>query len=224
MPPDVFLLPPFFDYAATLCWGVSGALVGARRGYDIVGIFILALVSATGGGLLRDGLFLQDGTPLILRTPTYLSLIGGATLAVVIFGKRVPSLPGFQRIVDLVDAAGLGAYAVVGMNLSLVKGLNVPAAMLVGMVNATGGAILRSAISGREPQLFRPGKLEAVAALMGCLLYMTLRHATSASPTAAAWLTIVAVFLIRLASVAYGVTTRPVQSFEAEWNADRPLP
>jgi uncharacterized membrane protein YeiH len=204
MPQDVFLLPPFFDYAATLLWAISGALVGARRGYDVIGVFILAFVSAAGGGLLRDGLFLQDGTPLLLRSPVYLSLIAGATAVVMTFGKRVPSLPGFQRIVDVVDAMGLGAYAVVGMNLSLVKGLNPPAAMLVGMVNATGGAILRSVISGREPHLFRPGKLEAVAALLGCGLF-----------------TIVAVFVIRLWSVAFGVSTRPVPSFEEDWRDGR---
>ncbi|HVJ87248.1 MAG TPA: TRIC cation channel family protein [Caulifigura sp.] len=224
MPPDVFLLPPTFDYAATLFWAISGALVGARRGYDIIGVFILALVSATGGGLLRDGLFLQEGTPLLLRTPTYLILVAVATTAVMIFGKRVTQLYGFQRIVDVVDALGLGAYAVVGMNLSLVKGLNPAAAMLVGMVNATGGAILRSVISGREPHLFRPGKLEAVAALIGCALYLSMRLSGLANPTVAAWVTIVAVFVIRVASVAYGVTTRPVQSFEEEWRQQRPLP
>jgi len=224
MPPDVFLLPPFFDYGATLCWAVSGALVGARRGYDVIGVFILALVSSTGGGLLRDGLFLQEGTPLLLRTPVYLSLVGGATACVMIFGKRVSSLPGFQRIVEVFDALGLGAYAVVGMNLSLVKGLNIPAAMLVGMVNATGGGILRSAISGREPHLFRPGKFEAVAALIGCAVYMALRQGFSTSPTTAAWITIAVVFLARMGSVAYGVTTSAVHSFRDEWGQDRPLP
>jgi len=224
MPPDVFLLPPFFDYGATLCWAVSGALVGARRGYDVIGVFILALVSATGGGLLRDGLFLQEPTPLLLRTPVYLTIVGIATTSVMIFGKRVTTLPGFRRIVEVFDALGLGAYAVVGMNLSLVKGLNVPAAILVGMVNAVGGGVLRSAISGREPHIFRPGKLEAVAVLLGCGLYALLRLALSMSPPAAAWITIVAVFLVRLASLAYGVSTSAVTSFRDEWSQDRPLP
>ena len=224
MPPDAFLLPPFFDYSATFCWAISGALVGARRGYDIVGVFILALVSSTGGGLIRDGLFLQEGTPLLLRTPTYLSIVGVATLLVILLGKRVPSLPGFQRIVAIFDALGLGAYAVVGMNLSLVKGLNPAAAMLVGMVNATGGGILRSVLTAREPHLLRPGKLEAVAALIGCAVYMGLRMSGLASPTQAAWITIVVVFLVRLASVAYGLSTSPVKSFEDEWSQERPLP
>ena len=116
MPPNDFLLPPFFDYAATFFWAISGALVAARRGYDIVGIFILAMVSSTGGGLLRDGLFLQDGPPVLVQSPVYLVLVTVATGVVILFGKRVQRIPGFQRVVVVVDSLGLGAYAVVGMN------------------------------------------------------------------------------------------------------------
>ena len=54
MPSEIFLLPPFFEFGATFLWTVSGALLGARQGYDIIGIMMLALVSSTGGGLLRD--------------------------------------------------------------------------------------------------------------------------------------------------------------------------
>jgi uncharacterized membrane protein YeiH len=224
MPTEAFLLPPFFDYAATFFAAIGGALVAARRGYDIIGIFILALVTATGGGLLRDGLFLQEGTPLLLRTPVYLTLVGVAAIAVVVFGKRVSTLPGFQHVVSVVDALSLGAYAVVGMNLSFNKHLNIPAAVLVGMVNATGGGMLRSVLGAREPQLFRPGKLEAVAALIGCAVFVSLRQGMDVQPTTAAWITILVVFLVRILSVAYGVETRAIRSFESEWRSDRPLP
>ena len=70
-----FLLPPFFDYSATFLWAISGAVLGARRGYAIIGIITIALVSSTGGGLLRDGLFIQDGPPVLVRTQVYLWLI-----------------------------------------------------------------------------------------------------------------------------------------------------
>mgnify|MGYP003336957914 CR=1 FL=1 len=48
----------WYDLGATFFWGMSGAMLAARKGCDIVGIFIIAMVSATGGGLIRDGLFL----------------------------------------------------------------------------------------------------------------------------------------------------------------------
>lgn len=222
--PEVFLLPPFFDYAATFCWAISGALVAARRGYDVIGIFILAMVSSTGGGLLRDGLFLQDGPPALVQSPVYLELVAAATAVVMLFGKRVHTLPGVKRIVSVVDALGLGAYAVVGMNRATALGLNLPGVVLVGMVNAVGGGILRSVIVGREPHLFRPGALEAMAALIGCGLYVLLRRALEFGPTTSAWITIAAVFLIRVASVAYRVETRAMRDFEDEWKTLPPAP
>jgi uncharacterized membrane protein YeiH len=222
MPPNDFLLPPFFDYAATFFWAISGALVGARRGYDLIGIFILAMVSSTGGGLLRDGLFLQDGPPVLVQNPVYLELVTVATAVVILFGRRVQRLPGFQRIVAIVDALGLGAYAVVGMNRATTQGLNLLGVILVGMVNAVGGSVLRSVLAGREPHLFRPGKFEAVAALIGCGVYMLLRRGLEVPPTSAAWITIVAVFAIRVASVTYGVETKPLRDFADEWSSGNP--
>ena len=74
MPTKPFLLPLFFDYSATFLWAISGALLAARRGYAIMGVITLALVSSTGGGLLRDGFFIQDGPPALVRTPNYLWL------------------------------------------------------------------------------------------------------------------------------------------------------
>lgn len=217
MAADVFLLPPFFDYGATFLWGVSGALVGARRGYDVVGIAILALVSATGGGLLRDGLFLHDGPPVLVRTPAYLELIVAATLVVLLFGKRVPRIKGFGRLISLVDGLGLGAYAVVGMNRATTLGFSLPGVILVGMVNAVGGAVLRSVLAAREPHLFKPGTFEGVAALIGCVLFVSLTRTSWVTQTTAAWITIAAVFIIRIASVAFGVETKALRDFEDEW-------
>ena len=217
MAADVFLLPPFFDYGATFLWGVSGALVGARRGYDVMGISILALVSSTGGGLLRDGLFLHDGPPVLVRTPVYLELVVAATVIVVLFGKRVSQIKGFSRLVSLVDGLGLGAYAVVGMNRATTLGFSIPGVILVGMVNAVGGAVLRSVLAAREPHLFKPGTFEGVAALAGCVIFVSLTRTGLVDQTAGAWITIAAVFVIRIASLAFGVETKPLRDFEEDW-------
>ncbi len=221
MAADAFLLPPFYDYAATFLWGVSGALVGARRGYDVVGIAILALVSATGGGLLRDGLFLHDGPPILVRTPVYLELVAAATVLVLLFGKRVSQIKGFAQLVSLVDGLGLGAYAVVGMNRATTLDFSLPGVILVGMVNAVGGAVLRSVLAAREPHLFKPGTFEGVAALIGCVLFVSLTRIGGVVQTTAAWITIAAVFVIRIASVTFGVETKALRDFEDDWK-ERP--
>jgi uncharacterized membrane protein YeiH len=222
--PHVFLLPSFFDYGATGLWAVTGALMGARRGYDFIGIFILAMVSSTGGGLLRDGVFLQDGPPVLVRSPVYLVIVLGGTLLVMLFGKRVESIKGFEALVSLVDALGLGAYAVVGANRAMTLGLSLPGSVLVGMVNAVGGAILRSVLVAREPHLFKPGTLEGAAALAGCCLFVALVEFTWLTETTAAWITIAAVFVLRVLSVRYRVQTRALRGFSEKTSAEQAHP
>lgn len=118
---------------------------------------------------------------------------------------------------SLVDALGLGAYAVVGMNRATALGLTSLGVVLVGMVNAVGGSILRSVLVGREPHLFKPGTLEAVAALIGCGIFLSLTRTGWVEQTVAAWITIVTVFVIRALSVHFGVETRALRAFEDEW-------
>ena len=65
---DNFVLPGFLDYGATLSFALSGALLAARRGYDLSGVIAIAIVSGTGGGLLRDGIFLNQGPPALVTS------------------------------------------------------------------------------------------------------------------------------------------------------------
>jgi len=81
-------LDPTFDYTATFLWATSGALLAARRGYDIVGVVVIAMVSALGGGLIRDAIFLNQ-QPVLIRQPTYLLLVAIAVVAVLVFGRLV---------------------------------------------------------------------------------------------------------------------------------------
>jgi uncharacterized membrane protein YeiH len=166
----------YFDFVATFLWAASGAVLAARRGYDWTGIFAIALVSACGGGLLRDALFLQAGPPILVRTPIYVMLTLLASLSTWRFGESLHGrLPRpVLRITELADALGLGAFAVVGMRLALEASISVAGAMLVGVVNAVGGGVLRSVLLHRTPRIFRPGELTALAAFGGTLLYATL--------------------------------------------------
>lgn len=215
-------LPPAFDFAATFIFATSGALLAAKRGYDVTGIFIIALASSTGGGLLRDGLFIQDGPPRLLQYPAYLLLIAAASLMIVGFGKLIRRLHHFDKLVSLVDAMGLGAYAVVGMTIADAAGLSPISMVFVGMVNAAGGSFVRSLILAEESRLLRPGTLETTAALMGCLLFLFLTRYQSNDQSLAAWITIAFVFLIRALSVAFNIKTSAIRAFEDSWNKDHP--
>ena len=145
MPGSTFQLPVFFDLGATFAFALTGALAGIKRGYDIVGVFFLALATSIGGGLIRDGVFIPGtGATPLLTDPHYIELIVVATVAGALFGGHVKK---FHRLIAVIDALGLGAYAAFGTQKALVAGLAVPAAILVGVINAAGGGLLRDIIT-----------------------------------------------------------------------------
>src|SRR5262249_33734950 len=111
-----FEVPVLLDYGATLLWALTGALVAVRRGCDVVGVFVIALTSALGGSLIRDGLFLNVPPPAVTE-PYYLAIVVFAVVLVIIFRTRLEPWTQY-RVVDYIDAAGLGAFAVVGMEKS----------------------------------------------------------------------------------------------------------
>jgi uncharacterized membrane protein YeiH len=207
----------YFDGVATLLWAVSGAVLAARRGYDLTGIFAIALVSSCGGGLLRDALFLQAGPPMLVRTPTYVVLTLLASLFTWGVGEalhgRVPR--AVTQLTGLADALGLGAFAVVGMRLALAASISVAGAMLVGVVNAVGGGVLRSLLLHRTPVIFRPGELTALAAFAGTLLYGALAVLLKVDDNAAGFSAIALVVALHWASRRYRLQTRAAWSAEA---------
>jgi uncharacterized membrane protein YeiH len=207
-----FQLSPFFDLGATFVWAVTGAGLGVRFGYDYTGIFVMALVSAVGGGLLRDGIFLQH-VPVVVQDPRYLIVVVcGAivgTVGSVVAGGRKPA-PAYQGLLDVGDALGLGAYACVGAQMTLQMGLSIPAAILVGVVNGVGGGLLRDVLVNRIWML--PGQILTLAALAGVALFVVLVEKTSVPPGMAAWAAIGLTFTIRILAIRYDWRTRPLVS------------
>lgn len=210
-----FALPAWFDYSATFVWAVTGALLAARRQFDIAGITALALVSATGGGLLRDGIFLQNGPPLVLRTWVYIALVLAAASIVRIAGSRIQRIRYFDRTIAAVDAFGLGGFAIVGVQLSLHAGLTIPAAAFVGVVNAVGGGIIRDMMLQREPEIFKPGPPAALAALAGTIVYLGLVFLVGMGEALAGLIAVVTVFALRIAALRYRWYTTSVRNFDS---------
>ncbi len=165
-------LPLAFDLGATFVSALAGALVAVRRRYDYVGVFALAFVTGLGGALIRDGIFLQTGPPAAVQNSRYLLAVLAATL--IAFGIDHLST-SLSRVILVFDAIGLGAYAVVGADRSLAVGLGDLAAVLVGVVNAVGGGVLRDVLTRDEPVIFKPGQFYATAAAFGSALYVCLR-------------------------------------------------
>ncbi|MDQ2654675.1 MAG: TRIC cation channel family protein [Chloroflexota bacterium] len=211
-----FAIPPWFDFTATFVWALTGALIAARRRYDIAGIVAVALVSAAGGGLIRDGIFLQTKPPLFLQTWVYMALVLLAASLTNMAGSRIQRIRHFERMIAIIDALGLGAFAVAGVQLSLLAGLTIPAAAFVGVVNAVGGGVLRDVLIGRAPMIFLPGPPVALAALSSCVIYLVLVEFTSLGHLLAGAIAVAGEFVFRTASLRYGWSTRAPRGFDAD--------
>ncbi|MEO7599944.1 MAG: TRIC cation channel family protein [Opitutus sp.] len=203
-----FQLPVWFDLGATLAFAATGALAAIRRDYDIVGVFFLALASGIGGGLIRDGVFIHSGGPTPLLTdPRYIEVVVGATVLAVLFGRHLQS---FHRVIAIIDGVGLGAYAVYGVQKSLHAGLAIPAALLVGVINAAGGGLLRDIITREEPLVFKPGQFYVLTALAGAVTFVFLTVQTQLDATPAALIAIGLTFAFRVLSIAFNWRTSPI--------------
>lgn len=207
--PDEFLLPLYFDLGATLLFGLSGALLAARRGYDPVGLFVVALATGVGGGLLRDGLFLQQGPPVCVQDGRYLLVVLIASVCGYFFAAGLDKIRG---LLFVVDAIGLGTYAVVGVQKSLALGLGVGAASFVGVINAVGGGLLRDVLVREEPFLFKPGEYYALVAGAGASLFCLLTVVLAWPASRAAAATIAVTFALRVVSHRFGWTTPPART------------
>ena len=204
---EAFRIPILFDLGATFVFGITGALVALRRGYDIVGLFALAFVTGVGGGLLRDGLFIQQGPPAVTTDGRYIAVILLAGLVGLFFHGWVKRL---TRGIALLDALGLGAYAVVGVERSLAAGLSIAAAVLVGVINAVGGGLLRDLLVRDEPLLLKPGQFYSLAAFAGCLLFVLLTVYFRMPAPRAGLVTVAATFVVRVLAIQFNWSTPPL--------------
>lgn len=198
-----FRLPIEFDLTATFLMAMTGVWAANRRGYDAVGAFTLAFLSGVGGGLLRDSIFLVR-SPAVMQDRRYLWAVLAAFLVgglVYRFAQR------FERLIAYVDALAIGVYAVVGADKAIEAGISLLGSLIVGMVNAVGGGLLRDIFVREEPLMFKPGQLYVLAALAGCVLFVMLSSEYGMAVQEAAWIAIAATLLLRVLAISFNWTT-----------------
>ncbi|MFV0254064.1 MAG: trimeric intracellular cation channel family protein [Beutenbergiaceae bacterium] len=147
-------------------FALSGALMAVRKRMDVVGMFVLAAITAVGGGLLRD--VLLDVPASALRTPWWWALIGVATVIVFYFKGAIDRL---RRAVLVTDAVGLGIFCATSTALALNRGLGPFEAVVIGVIGGVAGGVLRDVLAGEIPSVLRRDtKVYALPAVFGCLL------------------------------------------------------
>lgn len=200
-------LPPFIDLGATVLFSITGATVAIRRHYDVIGVFVLALACGLGGGLLRDGLFIQSGPPVAMRDASYLiAVLVGVVLAILFFTH----VERFSKPFLIIDALATGAYGVVGASKSFEAGLAVPACIFVGVLNAVGSGLIRDVLVREEPLMLRPGQFYAIASVLGVTGFAVLLTVFRTPVTPAAIAAIAITFVFRLLAIFFDWKTTSV--------------
>lgn len=195
------------EIVGTIAFAVSGALIAIERRLDLFGVLFLGIVTALGGGTIRDVL-LGVFPPRAFYSYVYLAVAFFSALAVFIavWGYKV-HYARFQtplkNINNIFDAIGLAAFSIVGSQLAVSQGYadNPFLCVFLGMTTGIGGGILRDVLSKEVPYVFQK-HVYGVASLLGCMAYWTILRLTS-SDTAAALTGVFLIILIRVCATVF---------------------
>ena len=155
-------MPLLFDLFGVFFFGVSGALLAARRGFDIIGSLLLAGLTGIGGGVVRD--VILGEVPTAFANPFY--FIPPILAALLVF-FMAPGVQRLKRPLLVFDAAGLALFCTSGTIKALESGMNPFAATLLGVTTAVGGGLLRDVVANKTPSIFDPRDIYAVPAILG---------------------------------------------------------
>jgi uncharacterized membrane protein YeiH len=204
------------DLGGTFVFALSGALVAVRKDLDIVGIAVLS-ISAGLGGMIRD-LVLGATPPAAFRSEAYLFVAAGAAIARFFFHPLIARL---SISILLMDALGLGFFAVVGTAKSLDAGLALVPAVLPGVFTGAGGGVVRDLLASEIPLILRRD-IYALAALLGAALFAALIH-FSANHTAAVIIAVAETFALRVLAIRFNwQAPRPVWRGHPGWSRGSP--
>ena len=166
-----------FELLGTAAFAVSGALTAVGKKMDVLGVMILGLTTATGGGIIRD-ITLGYTPPAAFRNPVY-SLVA-LLVSLIIFLPPVRKTIGrheaaFNNILTVVDAIGLGVFTVIGIQAahSETNAHGVYLYLFVGVVTGVGGGVLRDIFAGEKPSIFVE-HIYATASILGAALCIIL--------------------------------------------------
>ena len=166
----------FMEMAGTIAFAASGAMVGVERNMDIFGVSVLGVVTAVGGGMIRD-IVLGIIPPNVFTNPVYalVATITSCLVFLVFYWKR-QLLEGhmrltYERVMLVMDSIGLGIFTVVGVNTGIRSGYkdNVFLLVFLGTITGVGGGLMRDMMAGVPPYIFVK-HIYACASIVGAVV------------------------------------------------------
>lgn len=191
---DINQLPIILELIGVIAFAITGALSAIEREMDIFGILVMALITAIGGGIIRD--ILINHFPVSLQTPIYfyMAFLGGL-LAIPISHSK----PRYITLLKIFDAIGLAVFSILGAQIGIHFQLNFLSILILGLLTGIGGGVLRDILANEVPLVFRK-EIYALASLIGITVFWMLIHFHFPVQMAVA-LGVLVIICIRLASM-----------------------
>lgn len=158
------------DLLGVSVFAVSGVLAAGRKKLDLFGVVVLALVTAIGGGTLRD-LLMHRGAVFWMREPTYLIVIAVVALLTVQWIKRWPTP---AHALEVADAAGLSFFVISGAQIAMDAELPGLSVLVLGVMTGVAGGMIRDVLTAEIPFILQHRQLYATAAIAGVASFLLL--------------------------------------------------
>ncbi|NCT84664.1 MAG: trimeric intracellular cation channel family protein [Comamonadaceae bacterium] len=185
------------DLSGTFAFAISGAEAARRRRLDWLGVMVVAFAVACGGGVIRD-LCIGAVPPAGLADWRYLGIALTAAWLTLVANRLIERI---ANPVVLFDSLGLGLFAVTGAQKALIYGHNAEVAVLLGLVTAVGGGVVRDVLLNRVPVILQR-EIYASAALVGAGIAVAGDRLGWAS-SGLTWIALLACFALRWLSLRY---------------------
>ncbi len=199
----------FVEILGTIAFSLSGAIVAIRKKMDILGVIVLGVTTAVGGGIVRD-LLLGHTPPAAFQNSIYVLWAAGTAIATffLYYESSVAWIDAhkkfFDNFLNFVDALGLGIFAAIGVRTAVEGGYadNTFLSLFVGTLTGVGGGTLRDMFAGEVPTIFRK-HIYAVAALLGAVIYYLLHLNHEIPESAAIFMSVSVVVSLRMLAAYY---------------------
>lgn len=160
----------FMELIGTVAFAAAGALVAIDKELDYYGISIFAIITAIGGGIVRD-VMINIPVPVSLGNPVYIIISLVTTAIVISFYNKIVK---YQNVVMFCDAIGLAAFTSIGAEVALENDVYLPFVVItLAVLTGTGGGVIRDAMCGDIPYIFRK-EVYAVASVLGAIIFMVI--------------------------------------------------
>ncbi|MDD3169274.1 MAG: trimeric intracellular cation channel family protein [Eubacteriales bacterium] len=197
------------ELIGTVAFAVSGALAAIEKELDYYGIAFLAIITAVGGGIIRDVL-IDERLPVALENPLYVLISIGSAALVIFFYKRIIQ---YKNILQIFDAVGLAAFTAIGAEVAILNRLEMPFIIItLALLTGTGGGVLRDVFTKEIPFVFRK-EIYAVASIVGAVCFIIIGE-FSGNTTIALYACFGVTLLLRLGCMRKDIHLRKVNREE----------